>query len=79
MSGQITQSAGAVAAAVGGFTAEYTNLSTTALIIIGVVLLALVVAFIMYIRSGSSEKEKKLADAREKLRLMKEIEELEGK
>lgn len=76
MSGQITQSTGAIAAAISPITGA-TALSSTTLIIIGVILFALVIAFIMYIRGGSGEKERKLEAAREKLRLMKEIEELE--
>ena len=52
------------------------TLQPTALIIIGVVLLALLIVFIMYIR-GDNSRERKLEAAREKLRLMNEIEELE--
>lgn len=53
-------------------------LSTNVLYIIGAFLLVLIVAFIIYIRSGDSgEKERRLADINERLKLLREKEELE--
>ena len=82
MSGANIQAPGA---SVGGLTASVidaavagTALSTNTLIIIGVIIIALIIAVIIYIRRGGSDaKEARASAIREKLALMKELENLE--
>lgn len=78
MSSSQGASVGGIAAAVGSGSSVGTSLSTTTMMVIGVVLLALVIGLILYLRSGGTDsKARRAEDIRKELELRRELEELE--
>jgi hypothetical protein len=73
-------SAGGIAAAAGGpLSALGTDLSAKTLMIIGVILLVLIIALVLYLRSGGKDgKAARAEEIREELRLRRELKELEN-